>query len=209
MHRVPSSGPNCGTGNAFTGPLVNEVLLYQTNNNPGAPVNACVTTNGATNSYESGGAPPCSQSNILRLGNHGISSMNPNFNAQNATINWSPDGLFYSVTTDWWCTFGAGVLGQDTICGGVDWQQNTPYSVGDVITPTAGNTSNCTYTASGTPPLVSGTTEPTGWSALTGGVCPAQIPTTGLDGNIIWLRVGGIGQQNARYDVIVGSTTPN
>src|SRR6202142_1585003 len=101
MHRVPSSGPNCGTGNAFTGPLVNEVLLYQTNNNPGAPVNACVTTNGATNSYESGGAPPCSQSNILRLGNHGISSMNPNFNAQNATINWSPDGLFYSVTTDW------------------------------------------------------------------------------------------------------------
>jgi hypothetical protein len=205
----PTSGPNCGTVNAFTGPLVNEVLLYQTNNNPGASVNACVTTNGSTNSYENGGAPPCSQSNILRLGNHGVSAMNPNFNAQNATINWSPDGLFYTVTTDWWCTFGAAVLGQDTICGGVEWQQNTAYSVGDVITPTAGNTSNCTYTASGTPPLVSGTTEPTGWSALVGGVCPAQIPATGTDGNIVWLRVGAIGMQNARYDVIVGSTTPN
>jgi hypothetical protein len=30
-----------------------------------------------------------------------------------------------------------------------------------------------------------------------------------LDGNITWVRVGAIGQQNARYDVIVGSTTPN
>jgi hypothetical protein len=168
-----------------------------------------VTTDGTTNSYESSGAPPCSQNNILRLGNNGISSLNPNFNAQNATINWSPDGLFYTVTTDWWCTLGAGVPGQDTVCGGVDWQQNTAYSVGDIITPTAGNTANCTYTASGTPPLTSGTTEPTGWSTLTGAICPAQIPATGLDGNITWVRVGAIGQQNARYDVIVGSTTPN
>lgn len=205
----PSSGPSCGAGNPFTGPLVNEVLLYQTNSIPGTTGNACVTTNGTTNSYESGGAPPCSQSNILRLGNHGISSLNPNFDAQNATIDWSPDGLFYTVTTDWWCTFGAAVLGQDTVCGGVDWQQNTAYSVGDIITPAVGNTANCTYTASGTPPLISGTAEPTGWGTLTGGICPAQIPATALDGNITWLRVGAIGQQNARYDVIVGSTTTN
>jgi hypothetical protein len=205
----PSSGPNCGSGNLFTGPLVNEVLLYQTNNSPGTSDSACVTTNGATNSYENGGAPPCTQSKILRLGNSGISALNPAFNAQNATIDWSPDGLFYTVTTDWWCTLGASKLGQDTICGGVDWQQNTAYSVGDIITPQTGNAAFCTYTASGTPPLTSGSTEPTGWGTLKAGVCPAQIPATGLDGSITWVRVGSIGKQNARYDVIVGSTSIN
>ena len=204
----PSAGPSCGTGNLFSGPLVNEVLIYQTNNNPGSSVSACVTTNGTTNNYEPG-APPCTQDNVLRLGNSGISALNPGFNGQNATIDWSPDGLFYTVTTDWWCTLGASVLKQDTICGGVDWQQNTAYSVGDIITPLTGNNTFCTYTASGTPPLISGSTEPTGWGKLTGGACPAQIPATGLDGNITWVRVGAIGMQNARYDVLVGATSLN
>jgi hypothetical protein len=209
----PTSGPNCGTAaNRFLGPYVNEVDLYQTNVTPGNTTagSACITTNGSSNTPYSTGATSCTSNPPIRLGNSGISALNPIFNAQNATIDWSPDGLFYTVTTDWWCTFGATTLGQDTICGGVEWQASTSYSVGDIITPTVGNiVANCTYTASGTGPLVSGSTEPTGWGTLTGGVCPAQIPATGLDGNITWVRVGAIGQQNARYDVIVGSTTPN
>ncbi len=207
----PSSGPNCGSGNPFTGPYVNEVDLYQTNVSPGNSTagSACLTTNGSSNTPYSAGATYCSGNSPIRLGSHGISAMNPIFNAQNATIDWSPDGLFYTVTTDWWCTFGASTLGQDTICGGVEWEKNTAYSVGDIITPQAGNAANCTYTASGTPPLVSGSMEPTGWGTLTGGVCPAQIPATGLDGNITWIRVGAIGIQNARSDVIVGSMSTN
>jgi sugar lactone lactonase YvrE len=209
----PTSGPNCGTAaNRFLGPYVNEVDLYQTNVTPGNTTagSACVTTNGSSNTLYSTGATSCTSNPPIRLGNSGISALNPIFNAQNATIDWSPDGLFYTVTTDWWCTFGASTSGQDTICGGVEWQASTSYSVGDIITPSAGNTvANCTYTASGTAPLVSGSTEPTGWGTLTGGVCPAQIPATGLDGNITWIRVGSIGKQNARSDVIVGSTSIN
>lgn len=199
---IPATGfsgtPNCGTANPFTGPGVDEIMLYPTSTAPGSSssANTCAVTNGTANSGQNG-APPCTSQAIGRLGNNGLSTVNPSFNAQNGTIDWSQSGNFYDVVTDWWCTLGTNPSGQTPICGGLAWAPSHVYHAGDVITPSSNNAPNCTFTASaGT----SGATQPTTWAS--GSTCATTV-TEASGTPITWTFVG---KQNMRYDVIVGET---
>ena len=192
---IPATGfsgtPNCGVTNPFSGPGVNELLVYQTSNTPNGST-PCASWSGA--SYT--GTAPCTTTALGRPGLNGISALNPSFNAQNASIAWSQTGKYYSVTTDWFCTFGNAAGTGATICGGLAWKASNSYNSGDVITPSSNNGPNCTFTSSGG---TSGSTQPTTWAS--GSTCATTVTESGGTG-IVWTSVG---KQNARYDVVVGA----
>ena len=219
--------PNCGSGNPFTGPLVNELMIYQTSQIPSSAVypgttgtGGCISVNPSThlivgNGAGSGGAQPCTNFPIIRLGNNGITAVSPSFNATNGTVDFSQTGAYYSVTTDWW-----GTLGTDgttpPVVGGPNWFKNQPFLVGDVITPIAGtgnynwsyqasnSGTSCTGTTGANPCLNGSGTAVANPVWIAGAVCEVQYPTPCASG-LVW---NYIGQQNTRYDVIVGSTMP-
>jgi hypothetical protein len=196
--QIPATGwsggfPNCGTTNPFSGPGVNELLLYQTISPP--YTGPCASWEGSFFSGPAGSS--CTTALLGRLGFNGISALNPSFNAQNATIAWSQTGKYVSVVTDWWCTFGNAANSGNVICGGLPWQASFAYASGAVITPSSNNTPNCTFTSSGG---TSGATQPTTWAS--GSTCASTVSDNGMT----WTSVG---KQNARYDVVVISTTPN
>ena len=217
---IPATGwttntPNCGTLNPFTGPAVNEVMMYQTSPVPGSSssANTCALWNGGAfvPANNSNYKPPtntqsCSPFNVGRVGNSGITAVNPSFNAQNATLDWSQTGNYYTVTTDWWGTFGIdpSVGGSNLIVGGNTWAASHAYNAGDVITPeipASSNLNNYTYTAN-----AAGTSKSThtiSWSASN--ICDDGSAPPCLSGVIQW---NYIGSQNARYDVVVGGIIP-
>ena len=91
QHGYLQSPPNCLTTNPFTGPLVNELIIY-----PTAPLGGPVCT-----------SAPCSVLPLLRLGNGYISAVSNDFSAANLIESISPNGAYVLYTTDHMCTLGA------------------------------------------------------------------------------------------------------
>jgi hypothetical protein len=205
---IPGSGwsgtPNCGVANPFSGPGVDELLVWQTSTVPGSTsaANTCAVTNGTTITGQNG-APPCSSSSLGRIGPTYNSGISQYFDAQNTTIDWSQTGQYYSIVTDWLGTLGTYPTGQSPIIGGLAWAASNNYNANDVITPSSNNSLSCSFTSSGG---VSGSTQPTTW--VTSGACSATVIESSGSG-VVWTRIGSIGEQNMRYDVFVGATGPS
>jgi hypothetical protein len=180
-----ASSPSCGTTNPFTGPFVNEIMIYPTAS-PSGGTTTCTSS-------------PCSTLPILRVGNSYISANSWNFNAANATMSAFPSGKYYLFTSDWLCTLGASSTSATRICGGIRWQASHSYNANDIITPSPSqnNALNCTFqtTTGGT----SGSSVPANeW--VSGGSC---VSSPASDGTVTWTLLG---TQNMRADVFVGAT---
>ncbi len=225
-----TSAPNCGTTNPFTGPYVQEILLEPTSGPIGGLSNLQCSASSLYSTQLNGKyyyscAPSlgtCTSAtncqSFWRVGNSLTSVTGWNFNGQNATLDFSPDGYAYSFTSDWLCTLGTKThttisggnpVGNPPVCGGLNWIKSQTYFAGNIITPLSGNTLNCTFVA--TPVSgnsgVTGATAQTWENSTTGDNCvTTQITDGGIYWNLINTTGTAKGQQNMRADLFVGLT---
>jgi len=168
---LPTTMWSC-VGNPFLGPYTQEILGEPVSGPIGGTTNSQCASGTLYSTVVSGKtlyscAPPLgsctTQGNcqiFWRFGHSYTTVINPIFNAQNATINRSPDGYAFDFTTDNFCALGTSTATQ--IIGGVPTNQynltqaipNSPVSgevkyLGTIINGTSNYFAGQTFTISG------------------------------------------------------------
>jgi hypothetical protein len=121
QHGYLQSPPNCLTTNLFTGPLVNELIIY-----PTAPIGGPTCT-----------SAPCSTLPLLRLGNGYISAVSNDFSAANLIESIAPAGGYVLYSADHMGTLGSTSISVTSFTGTsgtLTFQAVNAFTAGNTIT---------------------------------------------------------------------------
>jgi hypothetical protein len=123
---------------------------------------------------------------------------NPSFNVQNAIAEFSQDGRFVIVGSDWFNSLGNAASNSSSCTpAGPTWNASTARAAGYILTPAAANNSSG-FSFQAQNVGTSGTTEPT-WAST----C-STVGSTCTDGAITWKNIGlPTGTTQCRSDVFL------